>query len=171
MKITAQEEYGLRCLLRLAAAWPDSALTIPEIAELEGLSEAYVAKLMAVLRRNGIVVSERGRTGGYRLAQSPEAIGLGEVLLTLGEPLFAEPDYCDRYAGTQTEDGQCVHVGACSLRSLWSSLEDWIRSSLDRISLIDLLNHDADLGEFFNSRLGSKRPSQAVPLKVRSTKA
>src|SRR4051812_37389459 len=53
MKITAQEEYGLRCLLRLARA-PDGSLTLPEIADAEGLSVPHVAKLMAVLRHAGL---------------------------------------------------------------------------------------------------------------------
>ena len=48
MKITSQEEYGLRCLLRLAEAGTERSLTIPEIAAAEGLSSPYVAKLLAV---------------------------------------------------------------------------------------------------------------------------
>ncbi len=55
MKITAQEEYGLRCLLRLARAGEGQALTIPEIAEAEKLSVPYVAKLMSVLRQVGLI--------------------------------------------------------------------------------------------------------------------
>ena len=70
MKITAQEEYGLRCLLRLARAGDGRSLTIPEIAADEGLSVPYVAKLLAVLRQAGLIESVRGRSGGYRLAAS-----------------------------------------------------------------------------------------------------
>ena len=121
MKITAQEEYGLRCLLRLSEAEGQS-LTLPDLAAAEGLSIPYVAKLMAVLKQAGLVDSERGRTGGYRLAKPPAEIGLGSLLLQLGEPLFDEPSYCQKHAG-QAEDGVCVHQGACSLRALWQTLE------------------------------------------------
>src|SRR5438132_13361076 len=125
MKISAQEEYGLRCLLRLSQA-EQQALTLPEIAAAEGLSTAYVAKLMAVLRDAGLIDSVRGRSGGYRLAQAPEDIGLGSLLLVLGEPLFDEPGYCDRHAGI-SEDG-CVHnKSTCSLKALWQTLETWMR--------------------------------------------
>ena len=79
MKITAQEEYGLRCLLRLAKA-ESGVATLPEIAVAEGLSQPYVAKLMAVLRNAGIIESTRGRTGGYRLAQPIDTVGLGTLL-------------------------------------------------------------------------------------------
>src|SRR5438105_4067322 len=117
MKISAQEEYGLRCLLRLSQA-EKQALTLPEIAAGEGLSTAYVAKLMGVLRDAGLIDSVRGRSGGYRLAKAPEEIGLGSLLLVLGEPLFDEGGYCERHAGI-SPNGICVHHGACSLRALW----------------------------------------------------
>ena len=84
MKISSQEEYGLRCLLRLAQGDEQTALTIPEIAQAEGLSAPYVAKLLAVLRQAGVIESQRGRAGGYHLTRKPSAIGLGEVLLSLG---------------------------------------------------------------------------------------
>src|SRR5437763_17077173 len=106
MKITAQEEYGLRCLLRLALAEPQS-LTLPEVSAAEGLSVPYVAKLMAVLRDAGLVDSVRGRLGGYRLAKAPEEMGLVSLLLGLGEPLFDEAGYCARHAGGPRA-GTCV---------------------------------------------------------------
>ncbi len=151
MKITAQEEYGLRCLMRLARAERQSA-TLPEIAAAEGLSVPYVAKLMAVLRQGGLLESVRGRAGGYRLAQRPGEIGLGSLLLTLGEPLFDEPSYCQRHAGVAA-DGNCVHQGGCSLRALWQTLENWIRGSLDQITLADLLQSEGRIAELVRARL------------------
>lgn len=150
MKITAQEEYGLRCLMRLARAEAQSG-TIPEIAAGEGLSAAYVGKLLAVLRQAGVIESVRGRTGGYRLAKSTREVGLGTLLLILGEPLFEDPEYCQKHAGV-AEEG-CVHQGACSLRALWFTLEQWIRSSLDQITLADLLQSEGQIAELVRSRL------------------
>src|SRR5437899_11384930 len=92
MKITAQEEYGLRCLLRLAKA-DSGSITLPEVAAAEGLSVPYVAKLMGVLRHAGVVDSVRGRSGGYKLAQAQDEIGLGSLLLVLAAPLFEACDY------------------------------------------------------------------------------
>src|SRR5437879_9231864 len=111
MKITSQEEYGLRCLLCLAATEDGHSLTIPDIAAAEGLSVPYVAKLLSVLRQAGLVDSERGRTGGYRLAGTPSDVSLGQVLLVLGERLFDEPAYCQKHAGSESHDGNCVHHG------------------------------------------------------------
>lgn len=153
MKITAQEEYGLRCLLRLSQA-EDHALTLPEIAAGEGLSIPYVAKIMAVLRQAGFIDSVRGRSGGYRLAKAPGEIGLGSLLLRLGEPLFDEPSYCQKHAG-QAEDGMCVHKGDCSLRGLWLTLEQWMRGTLDQITLADLLQNEGQIVDLLKARLAS----------------
>src|SRR5947209_3288521 len=98
MKISAQEEYGLRCLLRLSQA-EKQALTLPEIAAGEGLSTAYVAKLMGVLRDAGLIDSVRGRSGGYRRATAPEAIGLGSPLRLLASPLLDVLGCLERRAG------------------------------------------------------------------------
>jgi Rrf2 family protein len=152
MKISAQEEYGLRCLLRLAQAEDHHSLTIPEIAAAEGLSAPYVAKLLSVLRQGGLIESVRGRAGGYRLAVSPGDIGLGALLLVLDKPLFDEPSYCQRHAGSES-DGNCVHHGGCTLRALWQTLELWMRRTLDQITLADLIQSEGQVVELLRSRL------------------
>jgi Rrf2 family protein len=167
MKITSQEEYGLRCLLRLARAGDGRSLTIPEIAADEGLSVPYVAKLLAVLRQAGLIDSVRGRSGGYHLAAAPEQISLGSVMAALGEPLFNEPSFCDKHPGTETTDGRCVHIGGCTLRALWHTLEEWMRKALDRITLADLLLGEGQLTELLRARLAEAvlRPDDS-PLPV-----
>src|SRR3954469_5517010 len=130
MKITAQEEYGLRCLLRVAGAPEEHAPTIPEIAAAEGLSGPYVAKLLSSLRQAGLVEGVRGRVGVYRLAKPPAEVTLGSVLLVLGEPLFDDPGYCERHKGSEASGTSCVHHGACTLRALWLTLEQWMRHTL-----------------------------------------
>jgi Rrf2 family iron-sulfur cluster assembly transcriptional regulator len=168
MKISSQEEYGLRCLVRLAQADGQSS-TLPEIATAEGLSVPYAAKLLGVLRQAGLIESVRGRSGGYRLAKAPADIGLGSLLLILGEPLYEDPGYCQRHAGAST-NGNCVHHGACSLRALWNTLEQWIRHSLDQITLADLLQNEGQIAELVRERL-AQPPSDAhlhlIPLSVK----
>ena len=88
MKLSSQEEYGLRCLLQVARHDPEGSVTIPEIARIEGLSIPHVAKLMRSLRRGGFVKSVRGQAGGYKLARTSDHINIGEVLAWLGGRLF-----------------------------------------------------------------------------------
>jgi Rrf2 family protein len=167
MKITAQEEYGLRCLLRLARVPEGESLTIPEVAAGEGLSAANAAKILGVLRQAGLIESVRGRSGGYRLAGSPADIHLGAVLLVLGEPLYDDPGYCERHKGTETS-GICVHHGACTLRALWLTLEQWMRHTLDQITLADLLQSEGRITELLKRRLAEavlEEPSSTlIPL-------
>jgi Rrf2 family protein len=163
MKITAQEEYGLRCLLRVAKAESGSA-TLPEVASAEGLSIPYVAKLMGVLRQHGIIESVRGRSGGYKLARPSREIGLGSLLLTLGEPLFEEEAYCHKHAGTEAPDGICLHQQHCTLKSLWQTLESWIRHTLDQITLADLIAcSDASIATLLRQRLAGATPLPDLP--------
>ena len=138
MKISSQEEYGVRCLLHLARAHGGTAPTIPEIAAAEQLSPAYAGKLLGLLRQAGLVEAQLGRTGGYRLTRLPEQVRLGEALLALGEPLFEGDGYCEKHAGPEAS-GPCVHHDGCTLRGLWQALEGWMRHILDQVTLRDLL--------------------------------
>ena len=56
MKLTAHEEYGLRCLLQVAGQWPEKSVTIPEVSRREGISVAYAGKLLQILRRAGVTI-------------------------------------------------------------------------------------------------------------------
>jgi Rrf2 family protein len=163
MKISSQEEYGLRCLLRLAGAGEGQSLTIPEIAAAEGLSAPYAAKLLSVLRQGGLIESVRGRAGGYTLARPPADITLGSVMQVLGEPLFDDPGYCQRHAGSET-DGHCVHHGGCTLRAVWQTLEEWMRHTLNQISLADLLQTEHRITDLLRTRLAEAVLEPAQPL-------
>ena len=79
MKVTAQEEYGLRCILQLARHHGGEPLLSRTIAEREGISIDYVRKLLMCLRRGELVESVRGLRGGYVLTQSPAIDRLLEV--------------------------------------------------------------------------------------------
>ncbi|HNL27895.1 MAG TPA: Rrf2 family transcriptional regulator, partial [bacterium] len=88
MKFSTQEEYGLRCLLQIARSTNKNGMTIPQISQAEGLSEANVAKMLRILRMGGIIESARGHEGGYRLARTADQIRIGDVLTVLGGRLF-----------------------------------------------------------------------------------
>ncbi|HET9826229.1 MAG TPA: Rrf2 family transcriptional regulator, partial [Chitinophagaceae bacterium] len=69
MKITAQEEYGLRILLRIASCKDPDGMSIPQLSDAEGISPHYVAKLTRMLRIDGFINSTPGYKGGYVLAK------------------------------------------------------------------------------------------------------
>jgi Rrf2 family iron-sulfur cluster assembly transcriptional regulator len=147
MKFSSQEEYGLRCLLRLGqqrqqyGSTAEGSLTIAEISRHEGISPAYVAKLMRVLRAAGLVTSARGAAGGYCLARDPEHIAVGEAMAVLGGRLY-EPQFCAEHAG---DERVCTHSVDCSLRSLWRSLQLVLDQVLDKTTLRDLLRNESEM--------------------------
>src|SRR2546430_15462779 len=104
MRLSAQEEYGLRCLLQVARE-PEGALTTPQLAEREGLGAAHVHKLMRLLRRGGLVKSVRGRNGGYQLVRPAGQISAGAVLAALGGNLYPR-DICRPHKGHRRERGR-----------------------------------------------------------------
>lgn len=138
MKFSTQEEYGLRCLLRIGKAVTPNGLTIPEISQLEGLSAANVGKLLRVLRLGGFIESARGQTGGYRLARPAEEIRIHEVLAVLGGRLF-ETNFCSDHSGIQ---GICTNTIDCSIRSLWKTIQTMLDNVLSKITLKDMLGKE-----------------------------
>lgn len=152
MRFTAQEEYGLRCLLQIARD-PSGMCTISEIAQRESLSVAYVAKLLIVLRKAGIVESARGQKGGYRLARPATTMRMNDIIDVLGGRLYPS-EFCGRYAG---HDDVCVHQTDCTIRTLWSRLDSIVQDSLSRTTLGDLVAQMASPADAATPRSGVVR--------------
>jgi Rrf2 family protein len=138
MKVTAQEEYGLRCILQLVRASEDAVVQVPQIAQAEGLSIPYVEKLMRIISRAGLAKSVRGVNGGYRLAVKAEMLSLGDVMRALGN--FPTPDeMCRQYTAGRHS---CVHTGPCGVRSVWNHVASYLTELFDSIPLVSLVNGD-----------------------------
>jgi Rrf2 family protein len=110
-------------------------LTLAEVARDEGLTVAYVAKIVRRLRRAGLVKSVLGRSGGYTLSRDPGQITVAEVLSALGDRLY-DTGYCNRFAGDRKV---CTHFGACTIQSLWGVVERLLDRVLGHTTLQDLL--------------------------------
>lgn len=141
MKFSAQEEYGLRCLLRISKADSPNGLTIPEISEMEELSAAHVGKILRILRLGGFIDSTRGQTGGYKLTRPAGEIIIGDVLNILGGKLF-ESSFCQDHSGLGTI---CTHTIDCSIRSLWNTVQTLLDGVLGKMTLQDLIGTEHDV--------------------------
>lgn len=135
MRISSLEEYGLRCMLALARQGTQGQLSISDIADLEGLSVPYASKLLAILRKSGLVTAVRGRSGGFCITREPHQINLLEVMTALGGPLI-DPDHCVRFKG---QLDACVHSDNCSVHHVLDSLALYISDILSRTTLDDLI--------------------------------
>jgi Rrf2 family transcriptional regulator, iron-sulfur cluster assembly transcription factor len=152
MKISAQEEYGLRCLLQLARAeMLGESLTLSQLARLEGISSANAGKLMWILSKAGLVQSTRGIKGGYSLARPASQIRLNLVIRVLeGEPAES---HCKSYAGVLDA---CVHTGDCGIRPVIVELHQIVDNALADITLSQLLGTEANVDELLHQIQGMK---------------
>ena len=147
MKVTALEEYGLRCVLQLARQQGEAAASAEDIAHKEGMSGAYVQKILLKLCNAGIVRSVRGSHGGYRVARPAEQISMGEVIRALDGAFVTE--LCSNFPGNTD---QCVHISSCGIRPAWLLIMQQVYAIMDRTTIADLLVQEAQVPE----RLGMK---------------
>lgn len=140
MKITAQEEYGLRILIRIAACKDSTGMSIPQLTEAEGLSSHYIAKLTRILRMSGFINSTPGHKGGYVLAKNAKEIVIKDVLAALGGVLF-DKKFCAAHTGALK---LCTNSIDCSARSLWQMIQFAVDRVLDQITLHDLANSEEE---------------------------
>jgi Rrf2 family protein len=123
--IPAKVDYGLRALLSLAVAGvPQTADTL---AADQGLPPRFLGAILADLRRAGLVASQRGADGGYRLARPPEDITVAEVIRALDGPLAEVRGF--RPEAT-SYDGAAEH-----LQQVWVAVRGSLRQVLENVTL------------------------------------
>ncbi len=150
MKITAQEEYGLRILIRIASCKDREGMSIPQLSEAEGLSSHYVAKLTRILRISGFINSTPGNKGGYVLAMPSDQVVINSVLKALGGALF-DQRFCNTHSGALRF---CTNSVDCSSRSLWQMIQFIVDEFLDKVTLHDLVSKEQDSVKAFERVLG-----------------
>lgn len=149
MKISAQEEYGLRCLVQLANLSDGESLTLPQIAAREGVSPANAGKLMWLLNKAGFVDSTRGTKGGYSLKRPAGDIRLSEIIKVLDEDVMNK--HCESYTGVLDS---CVHHGDCGIRPVIVGLHEIVENALSQITLAQLVGNEKSVDAMFHSIQG-----------------
>ena len=152
MKISAQEEYGLRCLVQLAALPAGESLTLPQIAEREGISTANAGKLMWLLNKAGFVHSTRGTKGGYLLSRPASEIRLSEIIKVLDDDVLQK--HCGSYTGVLDA---CVHNGDCGIRPVIVGLHEIVENALSQITLAQVVGTEQSVDAMFHQIQGIHR--------------
>lgn len=165
MKITALEEYGLRCMLQLALSDQEGPMTVAQVAENEGLSQEYAGKLLNLLRQEGVVHSIRGRNGGFELARPANEITLADVVRALSQDLF-DSEACERFPGAED---RCVHSSGCALRPVLWTLSRMISRTLESLTLADLMRTEKQVSEELRPHLEAM-PGDVPVLEAGGTK-
>jgi len=154
MKITAQEEYGLRLLIRIASCRDTDGMSIPQLSEAEGISAHYVAKLTRILRLGGFINSTPGYKGGYVLSRPSGEVNINQVLKALGGSLY-DQEFCGSHAGAVK---LCTHSVDCSSRSLWQMIQFTVDQLLDKVTLHDLVSTEENSAKVLRQMLMQMEP-------------
>ena len=137
MKLSKKGEYALRSLINLGIAveMKRKLVQVSELAESEQLPVKFLEQILQALKEAGIVESERGKFGGYRLARPASKILIGEVVRLIDGPLA--PIRC--VSQTAYEPCTCPDEAHCGLRMLMLDVRNAIADILDRYSLADVV--------------------------------
>jgi Rrf2 family protein len=130
VRISAKVDYALRASIELAAVAPEQ-IKGERLAAAQSIPHKFLENILADLRNNGLVVSQRGAEGGYRLARVPAEITVADVIRAVEGPIASvrgeRPDAIE-YEGT-----------AAPLRDVWIELRAAMRGVLEHTTLADLV--------------------------------
>lgn len=148
MRLTRYTDYAMRVLLHLGAE-PERMASISEIAEAYDISRNHLVKVVHDLAKSGYLDTTRGRSGGIRLARSPNCINIGEVL-------------------RHTEDGfklvdcaNCIIAPACGLTAVVNEALAAFLDVFHRYTLADLLGRKQELRDILG--IGANKHIPASP--------
>lgn len=139
MMFSTKAEYGVRLMVELGRKHEASAVSLAEIAQEENLPLAYLEHVVARLRRAGLVTSQRGAHGGYRLARDPKEINMAEVVQALEGMIvpmecFVNPGPGGRVSCKLERDDK-----DCATKLLWSRALSGVIESLEQTKLSELI--------------------------------
>lgn len=146
MKITALEEYGLRCLMHVAKYDEENPISAQSIADLEGLSLPYTQKILRALTKGELIQAKRGVHGGYHLTRPVEKISVGDAVRVLGG-MFDIDEICERHTGDLQA---CSHQGSCTIKPVWSHIAEFVVKTLDSVSIAMLLEDNRTVETYLN---------------------
>ncbi|MEU0227143.1 Rrf2 family transcriptional regulator [Streptomyces sp. NPDC006284] len=130
MRISARADYAVRAALQLAASRDDAPLKAEAIADTQNIPHKFLESILNDMRRGGLVLSQRGGNGGYRLSRPAESISIADVIRTVDGPLVS-------VRGVRPPE--LSYTGpAESLLPLWIALRSNVREILEGVSLADV---------------------------------
>jgi len=134
VKLSTKSTYGLRAMVNVALGQEKGAVSIKEISTKEGISSVYLEQLLNKLRREALVKSVRGPSGGYILSKSPGEITVKDIVLILEGNISP----VDCASGRESWKMKCGRNKNCVAKIVWAKLARSISDCLDSITLEDL---------------------------------
>ena len=131
MRLSTKGRYGTRLMLELALYYDRGSVLLKDIARRQQISPGYLEQLLPLLKAAGLINSNRGAHGGYRLAKAPSKITLKEIIRALEGSIT--PVECVDVPSV------CGRVKFCVTRDIWKRLREKISETLSSITLSDIV--------------------------------
>jgi len=133
MKLTSKGRYAVMAMADLANNNPKRPISITEISLRQGISVSFLEQIFSKLKKNNLVKSSRGPSGGYLLTKSPEEVKLSSIIKAVDEQV--------KTVGCKKESKKSCNGKSikCIAHNLWDDLENHINNFFERNTLNDLL--------------------------------
>ncbi|MFQ5840678.1 MAG: RrF2 family transcriptional regulator [Candidatus Methylomirabilales bacterium] len=159
MKLSRKSHYGLVGLIVLARQPLGSVMTVREIAEAGRLPSGFLAQIFLQLRRQRVVVGNRGAARGYSLARPPDQISLREIFEAVEGP--------DLFGRCIFWSGLCEGQDPCTIHHLWAQTRPLIQGLMERTTLAQVVSLPRSPGRRVNREVavgrGRRGGTEAAP--------
>jgi len=133
MKFGVGVDYCLKALITLAERYPTAQpYRVEEIAAVQSIPENYLRRLLIELKRGGLVLSQKGPSGGYMLARHPSKITMAEVVQII------EGDYVPVECLEDGSNALCQRGDNCAMRDVWNEVRASVNAILSGVTLQSL---------------------------------
>lgn len=133
MKLSSKSRYGLNAMYHLAIN--NDCLSLTELAKHTNISQPFLEKVLADLKKNGLVNATRGAQGGYVLSNSPENITVGQILRTFEKDLIVV---------NCLGKSDCTNFN-CPSKGIYRVIYERLNNVLDDITLQDMIDNKGDI--------------------------
>jgi Rrf2 family protein len=134
MRVSAKSDYALRALIEMAGRTDSTPVSAEELGRLQDIPHGFLQAILADLRRAGVVVSQRGQSGGWRLAGKAEEISVADVIRAVDGPLVS-------VYGLRPE-AVTYNARADVLQHVWIAARRSLRDVFERVTIADLASRD-----------------------------
>ncbi|MGD9960057.1 RrF2 family transcriptional regulator [Nocardioides sp.] len=146
MRVSAKSDYALRALIEMAGRTDGVPVSAEELGRLQGIPHGFLQAILADLRRAGVVVSQRGQSGGWRLNREPEEVSVADVIRAVDGPLVS-------VYGLRPESVS-YNESAAVLQHVWIAARSSLRDVFEQVTLRQMA--DGKLPKAVTSRTGDE---------------
>lgn len=124
MRVSAKSDYALRALIAMASRTDRRAVSAEELGRLQDIPHGFLQAILADLRRSGIVISQRGQSGGWRMAREAASVSVADVIRAVDGPLVSVYGLRPEAVNYNESAEVLQHVWIAARRALREVFED-----------------------------------------------